>query len=131
MANGFENLKTSFSKRFAKTINEQVIAYYREKKNNIKKKQKKLITGKTEHIRLNMKAAFHSLIIRNDYKKSIERLNSSYLQLKNTSVGQSFRALEEKRDNADILAFSILNMLILSEQLEKFIEFYRMHFSQF
>ena len=32
-------------KKFVKNVHELVVSYYREKKNNIKRKQKKLIAG--------------------------------------------------------------------------------------
>lgn len=45
LSNGFEALKTGMMKKFVKNVHELVVSYYREKKNNIKRKQKKLISG--------------------------------------------------------------------------------------
>ena len=45
LQNGLEQLKGVQQKKFAKNVNELVIAYYREKKENIKRKVKKLIAG--------------------------------------------------------------------------------------
>lgn len=45
LSNGFEALKTGMMKKFVKNVHELVVSYYREKKNNIKRKQKKLIQG--------------------------------------------------------------------------------------
>ena len=38
---------------------------------------------------------------------------------------------DEKRDNADVLAMTILSLLLQSKQLDEFIEFYRVHFRTF
>ena len=45
MSNGFEALKTGMMKKFVKNVHELVVSYYREKKNNIKKKERKLVVG--------------------------------------------------------------------------------------
>ena len=45
LSNGFEALKTGMQKKFVKNVYELIVSYYREKKNNIKRKQKKLING--------------------------------------------------------------------------------------
>ena len=45
LSSGFEALKTSMQKKFVKNVYELIVSYYREKKNNIKRKQKKLIGG--------------------------------------------------------------------------------------
>ena len=42
---GLDKLKTSGLKTFSKNLHELVVAYYREKKQATKKKQKKLIGG--------------------------------------------------------------------------------------
>lgn len=65
-------------KKFVKNVHELVVSYYREKKNNIKRKQKKLITGQLQHIRYGMNSALYSLITSNDFAKSIEKLDAAY-----------------------------------------------------
>ena len=45
LSSGFEALKTGMMKKFVKNVHELIVSYYREKKNNIKRKQKKLIAG--------------------------------------------------------------------------------------
>ena len=71
---GLEQLKTVHSKKFNKNVNELVVAYYREKKENIKKKIRKLITGQIQFIRYTLKSALYSLLTSNDYGKSIKRV---------------------------------------------------------
>jgi len=132
LSNGFEALKTGMQKKFVKNVHELIVAYYREKKSNIKKKQRKLIPGQVPHIRYGMHTAIYSVITSNDYAKSIERLSESYVLLKQSTAGVSHKhGSDEKRDNADILAMVILGMLLQSNQLAKFIEFHRSHFRFF
>jgi hypothetical protein len=47
LSTGFTSLKTTttMSKKFAKNIHDLVVAYYHEKKENIKRKQKRLLPG--------------------------------------------------------------------------------------
>lgn len=45
LATGFDSLKTTMQKKFSKNVHDLVTAYYREKKESVKKKQKKLIGG--------------------------------------------------------------------------------------
>ena len=78
LSNGFEALKTTMMKKFVKNVHELVVSYYREKKTNIKRKQRKLIAGQPQHIRYVMHSALYSLITSNDYHKSIEKLNTAY-----------------------------------------------------
>ena len=78
LANGLESLKGTMAKKFAKNINEHVVSYYRDKKNKIKNKTKRLIVGQIQHIRYTMKSALYSLITSNDFNKSIQRLEQSY-----------------------------------------------------
>ena len=78
LSSGFEALKTGMMKKFVKNVHELVVSYYREKKNNIKRKQKKLIAGQPQHIRYQMHAALYSLVTSNDFAKSIEKLDSAY-----------------------------------------------------
>ena len=67
LSNGFEALKTGMHKKFVKNVYEQIVSYYREKKNNIKRKEKKLIGGQPQHIRYQMHSALYSIITSNDY----------------------------------------------------------------
>jgi hypothetical protein len=73
-----EQLKTIYQKKFNKNVNELVVAYYREKKENIKKKIRKLISGQIQFIRYTMKSALYSLVTSNDYSKSIKRIQMAY-----------------------------------------------------
>lgn len=84
LSNGFEALKTGMQKKFVKNVHELLVSYYREKKNNIKRKQKKLIVSQPPHIRYGMHMALYSLITANDFTKSIEKLDASYQLLKQT-----------------------------------------------
>ena len=45
-------------------------------------------------------------------------------------MSSSITSSEEKRDNIDVLGLSILNLYILSKQLGRFVEFYRLHFKE-
>ena len=47
------------------------------------------------------------------------------------SIGTVTKLNDEKRDNADVLAMTILSLQLQSNQLNKFIEFYRNHFRHF
>lgn len=72
LSNGLESLKQgAFEKKFAKSINEHVVSYYRDKKNKIKLKQRRLIQGQFAEVRYTMKSALYSLITSNDLNKSI------------------------------------------------------------
>ena len=78
LQNGLEQLKTIYQKKFNKNVNELVVDYYREKKENIKKKIRKLISGQIQFIRYTMKSALYSLVTSNDYSKSIKRIQMAY-----------------------------------------------------
>ena len=43
--NGLTSLASTMSKKFAKNLDDLVISYYREKKDIVKKKEKKLLGG--------------------------------------------------------------------------------------
>jgi hypothetical protein len=45
LQNGFESIKQANSKKFSKELHGLLVAYYRQKKEVIKNKQKKLIAG--------------------------------------------------------------------------------------
>jgi hypothetical protein len=74
------------------------------------------VQGQHEHVRYNMKQAIYSLLTTNDYSKCMKKLEESYNQLKASSlVAQSSRmAIDERRDNADILALMYLSMCFKS-----------------
>ena len=119
-------------KKFVKNVHDLVVSYYRDKKGNIKRKQKKLIVGQVPHIRYGMHMALYSLITSNDFAKSIEKLDASYQLLKSASLGAGHRHTgDEKRDCADVLAMVILGLYLQSNQLQKFLQFYRDHFRIF
>lgn len=45
LTTGFEALKGGMQKKFSKNVNDLVVQYYREKKDSVKRKQKRLIQG--------------------------------------------------------------------------------------
>ncbi len=69
-------------KKFAKNINDLLIQYYREKKDIVKRKQKKLLAGQIQHVRYWLKLGLYSLVTSCDYNKTIKRLQESYTILK-------------------------------------------------
>jgi hypothetical protein len=66
LTTGFEGLK-NIAKKFVKNLNDLCFTYYREKKMNIKKKQKKLIKEQIENIRLSFKHGIFSAYTKNEY----------------------------------------------------------------
>jgi len=80
-----------------------------------------------------MKQAIYSLIEKNDYKKSMEKLMLSYEQLKrsNYSVTSSKANSNERRDNADIIVLMYLFMALKSENLPDFKKISKQHFYNF
>ena len=100
-----------------------VVQYYREKKENVKKKVKKLIVGQIQHIRYLVKSSVYSLITSCDYNKSTKKATEAYKLLRQTGS-----KTEERRENADIIAVFILKNHLMSNQLTKFLEFYKEHF---
>jgi hypothetical protein len=93
-----------------------VISYYREKKDIVKKKEKKLLGGQIQKVRYLMKMSLFSLITSRDYNKTIKRLLEAYGILKSTLMGgiNTRVGLDERRENADILAVLILKMRLSS-----------------
>jgi hypothetical protein len=129
LSTGFDSLKTTMQKQFSKKVNDLVVAYYREKKENVKKKVKKLIVGQIQHIRYTVKQSLYSLITSCDYNKSTKKCQEAYKLLKQQSAsGSRGSGGDERRDNADIIAIVILKNLLMSNQLSKFLEFYKEHF---
>ena len=100
-------------KKFSKSINESVVAYYREKKKKVKAKVQKLVAGQIQNIRYLMKQALYSLIISCDYNKSTKKVTEAYRQLK-SSGSTSKGWADERRENADIIAMLILKNLLMS-----------------
>jgi methyltransferase-like protein len=85
LSNGLDSFKqniNNYMKKFSKNVFDLILQYYREKKDVVKKKQRKLLVGQTQHIRYYMKHAFYSLITSNDYQKTIKKLKESYSILK-------------------------------------------------
>jgi RecG-like helicase len=82
LPNGFEQLKTVQQKKFSKDIHGLLVSYYRQKKENVKIKQKKLIAGQIQHFRYTMKETLYSMLTSNDYTKCINRIKPAYSQLK-------------------------------------------------
>ncbi len=129
LSTGFDSLKTTMQKQFSKKVNDLVVSYYREKKENVKKKVKKLIVGQIQHIRYTVKQSLYSLITSCDYNKSTRKCQEAYKLLKQQSASNSRGSGgDERRDNADIIAIVILKNLLMSNQLSKFLEFYKEHF---
>lgn len=71
LTNGFEGIKTQTGmlKKFSKNLHELVVAYYREKKQMVKRKQKKLIGGQIQHVRYSLKLGIYSLLTSHSYPK--------------------------------------------------------------
>ena len=82
LSTGFDSLKTTMQKQFSKKVNDLVVSYYREKKENVKKKVKKLIVGQIQHIRYTVKQSLYSLITSCDYNKSTRKCEEAYKLLK-------------------------------------------------
>jgi hypothetical protein len=61
-----------------KDIHGLLVSYYRQKKENVKIKQKKLIGGQIQHIRYTMKTGLYSVLTSNDYGKALKRFESAY-----------------------------------------------------
>jgi hypothetical protein len=87
LSNGLSTLSsnTSSSKNFAKKLYELICSHYRDKKDSIKRKQRKLVQGQPEHVRFNMKQAIYSLLTTNDISKCMKKLEEAYNQLKSSN----------------------------------------------
>lgn len=114
---GLDSLKcqTPMQKKFAKNIFELMIQYYREKKDIVKKKQKRLVTSLTHfHVRYKLKHSLYSLITSSDYNKTIKRLQEAYTELKSGQMPGGSAIQLERRENADLIAVLILKFLLNS-----------------
>lgn len=78
LSNGLDPIRTTMAKKFSKLIHDLVTQYYREKKENIKRKKNRLLPGQTQHVRYLMKMALFSIITSCAYDKTIKRLIEAY-----------------------------------------------------
>lgn len=128
LTTGFEGLK-NIAKKFVKNLHDLCFTYYREKKMNVKKKQKKLIKEQIENIRLSFKHGIYSAYTKNEYQKPVKYMKEGYNQLRlsigNSGVKTSF---EEKRESADIMAVKICQLLLSNGNHQGFLEMYRSHY---
>lgn len=74
-----------------------------------------------------LKKGLYSLITSADYNKAVEKELQSYHTVK-AMQGGSRQSMNERRENADILAILILKAHLSSGQMQKFIDFFREHF---
>lgn len=74
LPNGLEQLKSIQQKKFSKNVHELLVSYYRQKKENIKIKLKRLIGGQIQFVKYSMKSALYSLLTSNDYGKALKRV---------------------------------------------------------
>lgn len=128
LTSGFEGLR-NISKKFVKNLNDLTFAYYKEKKMQVKKKQKKLVKEQMENIRYSFKHGFYSAFTKQAYDKPIKYMKDSYNQLRQL-VGTSGvkNSFDEKRNNADLMAIKICQMLISNGNHQHFLDMYRQHF---
>lgn len=68
----------NIQKKFIKNINDLAYNYYREKKFQIKKKQKKLIKEQIENIRYNFRHGVYSAFTKSDVLKPIKYMKEAY-----------------------------------------------------
>ena len=107
LTTGYEGLKV-VQKKFVKNINDLSYNYYRERKFNIKKKQKKLIKDEIANIRYSFKHGIFSAFTKSDVNKPVKYMKDAYTQLR-MSIGNSGvrTSYEEKRENADLITIKI------------------------
>jgi hypothetical protein len=124
LTSGFEGLR-NIAKKFVKNINDLAFTYYRERKLDVKKKQKKLIKEQIENIRYSFKHGIYSAYTKQpaDYLTPIKYMREAYAQLR-SSVGNSGArtSFEEKRDNADLITLKLSQMCISHGNLGGFLE---------
>jgi len=124
LTSGFEGLR-NIAKKFVKNINDLAFTYYRERKFDVKKKQKKLIKEQIENIRYSFKHGIYSAFTKQpaDYLTPIKYMREAYAQLR-SSVGNSGArtSFEEKRDNADLITLKLSQMYISHGNLTGFLE---------
>ncbi|CDW91723.1 UNKNOWN [Stylonychia lemnae] len=127
LTTGFEGLK-NISKKFVKILNDLSFQHYREKKMNIKKKQKKLIKDEIGNIRYSFKHGIFSSYTKTDIVKPVKYMKEGYVQLRQSIGNSGVRtSYEEKRENADLITIKICQMLISNGSHAGFIEMYRQH----
>ena len=128
---GMDGLK-NIAKKFVKNIHDLAFQYYRERKFNVKKKQKRLIKEQIENIRYSFKHGIFSSYTKLDFKVPVSYMKEAYNQLR-LSIGNSGARtpFEEKRENADLMTIKICLMYISNDNYQGFIEQFRQHFFSF
>lgn len=131
LSTGFDGLR-NLSKKFAKNIQELCVTYYREKKGNIKRKQRRLVKEQIENVRYCLKHSLYSMLTRNDLSKSIKRAMEAYTTLKQGMISSAQKgSIEERRDNADIICLFILKMYMMAGDHQECIRLYRQHIATY
>jgi SMC interacting uncharacterized protein involved in chromosome segregation len=79
LTSGYDGLK-NIAKKFVKNINDLAFQYYRERKFNVKKKQKKLIKEQIENIRYSFKHGIYSAFTKSaaDYLTPVKYMREAY-----------------------------------------------------
>lgn len=129
--NGFDQLKTVQQKKFAKDLHGLLVSYYRQRKESVKNKQKRLLGQHPQHVRYLLKATLFSLLTSNNYAKCVKRIQPAYEQIKQSLGGPSSKSFEEKRQTADVLAVIMMKMMLAQNLTVQCIEFWRLHFNHF
>lgn len=133
MTSGFDGLR-NIAKKFVKNINDLAFTYYRERKFNVKKKQKKLIKEQIENIRYSFKHGIYSAFTKppSDYLTPIKYLKEAYMQLR-SSVGNSGArtSFDEKRENADLISLKLSQMFLSHGNFGGCLDQFRLHFYSF
>jgi hypothetical protein len=133
LTTGFEGLK-NIGKKFVKNVNDLAHTYYRERKFNVKKKQKKLIKEQIENVKYSFKHGLYSAFTKSpqDYMVPVKYLKEAYVQLRQ-SVGNSGArtSFEEKRENADLISLKICQMMLQHGNYAGLLEQFRAHFYSF
>lgn len=114
LSTGLTSLTTTLQKKFPKNVYDLLIQYYRDKKEIVKKKQKRLLAGQTQHVRYFMKLALYSIITSQEYNKTISRLKESYEILKKGMTSGGNTSSFERRENADLIAVLIQKFILNS-----------------
>ena len=106
MPKGIEGLRSN-PKDFIRKVIEQCSQFYANKKRDIKAKQRKLVSKEqAEHVRYFFKVGIYSQLSKGDLLASMKHIKQAYDDLRaSTTTGalMSKQALEERRENADII----------------------------
>ena len=131
LTSGLEGLR-NVAKKFVKCVHDLAYQYYREKKFNVKKKQKRLLKEQVENIRYSFKHGIFSAYTKPDFKVPTTYMKEAYAALRLTIANSGARTpFEEKRDNADLMTVKICQMYIANDNYQGFIEQFRAHFFTF